>query len=97
MRLLRILKEAWYPLIPEETRPPLNKEGSTLIRFTIQQNGVVSFMHLDGSTDDQAIDRAAWGAIQAVGQFPPLPPEFKGPNLDLRIQFIISHDGSAAR
>lgn len=91
-RLLIILRASWYPLIPEETRPPLNKEGTTLIRFTIAPNGAVSAMHLDASTHDSAIDRAAWGSITGVGQFPPLPPQFKGPELELRIQFIISHD-----
>ena len=90
-RLLLLVKASWYPLIPEETRPPLNKEGTTLIRFRIEQDGHVSYMHLDDSTHDQAIDRAAWGGITGVGQFPPLPAAFKGPNLDLRIQFIISH------
>ena len=93
-RLLRILKASWYPLIPEETRPPLNKEGTTLIRFSIGKNGVVSAMHLDNSTHDQAIDRAAWGSITGVGQFPPLPADFKGPELELRIQFNITHDRS---
>ena len=90
-QLLRMVRAAWLPLIPEETRPPLNKEGTTLIRFRIEPDGKVSFMHLDDSTHDQAIDRAAWGGITGVGQFPPLPVAFKGPNLDLRIQFIISH------
>lgn len=90
-QLLRMVRAGWIPLIPEETRPPLNKEGTTLIRFRIEPDGRVSFMHLDDSTHDQAIDRAAWGGITGVGQFPPLPAAFKGPNLDLRIQFIISH------
>jgi outer membrane biosynthesis protein TonB len=93
-RLLRILYNAWVPLIPEETRPPLNKEGSTLIRFTINPDGnlAVGGMHLDASTHDQAIDRAAWGSITSVGQFPPLPKNFNGPNLQLRVHFIIAHD-----
>ena len=91
-RLLRILYNSWVPLIPEETRPPLNKEGTTLIRFTINADGTLSYMHLDSSTHDTAIDRAAWGSITGVGQFPPLPKEFKGPNLQLRINFIIAHD-----
>ncbi len=89
-RLLRILRTSWYPLIPEETMPPLNKEGWTLIRFRINADGTVSYMHLDDSTHDRAIDGAAWHSITGVGQFPPLPKEFKGPNLDLRIDFIIS-------
>ena len=91
-RLLRILYDSWLPLIPEETRPPLNKEGSTLIRFTINKDGTVSAMHLDGPSHDQAIDRAAWGSITGVGQMPPLPKTFTGPNLELRIDFIISHN-----
>jgi outer membrane biosynthesis protein TonB len=93
-RLLRILYNSWVPLIPEETRPPLNKEGNTLIRFTINADGTlkVGGMHLDASTHDEAIDRAAWGSIVGVGQFPPLPKEFKGPELTLRINFIIAHN-----
>ena len=96
-RLLRSTRAAWVPLIPEECSPPLNKTGTTLIRFTIQPNGVVSAMHLDDSTRDQAIDRAAWGSITSQGQLPPLPATFKGPNLELRIQFVIYNDGSATR
>ena len=69
----------WIPLIPEETRPTLNKEGWTLVRFTINSNGTVAGMHLDASSRDSAIDRAAWGGITGVGQFPPLPKEFTGP------------------
>ena len=93
-RLLTMIKASWYPLIPEECYPPLSKEGTTLIRFTIMPDGTLkpSGMHLDGSTHDEAIDRAAWGSITGIGVFPPLPPEFKGPNLELRIQFIISRN-----
>jgi len=61
----------------------------TLIRFTILPDGRVSAMNLDGSTHDDAINKAAWGSINAVGQFPPLPKEFHGPNLELRIDFEV--------
>ena len=88
-RLLQMVRASWIPLIPEETRPPLSKEGTTLIRFTIQKDGTLSYMHLDDSTHDDAINRAAWGGIKGVGQYPPLPADFKGQQLDLRIQFII--------
>ena len=78
-RLLGMVKAAWIPLLPEETHPPLNKKGVTLIRFTIQKDGTLSFMHLDGSTHDEAIDRAAWGGIRSNGVFPPLPPQLQRP------------------
>lgn len=89
-RILGDIRRTWIPLIPEEARPPLNKQGETLIRFTIMPDGRIAAMNLDGSSQDTAIDRAAWGGITGVGQFPPLPPGFKGPNLELRIDFLVN-------
>jgi TonB family protein len=86
-RILGDIRRTWIPLIPEEARPPLNKQGETLIRFTILPDGRIAAMNLDGSSQDTAIDRACWGGITGVGQFPPLPANFKGPNLELRIDF----------
>ncbi|HXC95826.1 MAG TPA: TonB C-terminal domain-containing protein [Edaphobacter sp.] len=87
-RILGDIKRNWIPLIPEEARPPLNKQGETLIRFTINRDGSIAAMNLDGSSQDTAIDRACWGGITGVGQFPPLPAQFKGPNLELRVDFF---------
>ena len=89
-RILGDIRRTWIPLIPEEARPPLNKQGETLIRFTILPDGRIEAMNLDGSTHDTAIDRAAWGAITGVGQFPPLPASFHGPKLELRIDFLVN-------
>jgi TonB family protein len=91
-RILREIYEQWIPLLPEETRPPLSKQGTTLIRFTINPDGTIAAMHLDGSTHDDALNRAAWGSITGVGQFPPLPKQFHGPNLELRIHYLVNHD-----
>ena len=85
---LATIKKNWLPLIPEEARPPANVQGETLIRFTITPDGKIGAMHLDQSSQHDNIDRAAWGAIAGVGQFPPLPTEFKGPKLELRIDFL---------
>ena len=49
-------------------------------------------MHLDSSTHDDALNRAAWGSITGVGQFPPLPAQFHGPNLELRITYLVNED-----
>ncbi len=87
-RILSDIKRNWEPLIPEEARPPLNKQGDTLIRFVINADGSIGAMHLDDSTHDDAINRACWSAITSEGVFPPLPKEFKGPNLELRIHFL---------
>jgi TonB family protein len=89
-RIMREIYEQWLPLIPEEARPPLNKQGTTLIRFKINQDGTIGGIYLDGSTHDEALDRAAWGSITGVGQFPPLPKQFHGPNLELRIHYLVN-------
>jgi outer membrane biosynthesis protein TonB len=80
----------WIPLLPEETEPPLLKQGETYIRFTILPDGKIGGMTLEGSSHDVAIDKAAWGSIVSEGQFPPLPAQFHGPNLELRFHYMVN-------
>ncbi len=88
---LQRIKQMWIPLVPEEARPPYNVQSETVIRFAINPDGKIAAMHLDmGSPRQAKFDRAAWGAITGVGQFPPLPKDFTGPNLELRIRFIVN-------
>ncbi|MBS1815371.1 MAG: TonB C-terminal domain-containing protein [Acidobacteria bacterium] len=91
-RLLHDIKRNWDPLIPEECKPPILKQGITDIRFTINRDGSIAAMNLDMRSGDVAIDRSAWGAITSLGQAQPLPPEFRGPNLVLRIEFRVNKD-----
>ena len=93
-RILADIKRNWLPLIPEEAEPPISKQGETYIRFIILPDGnlQVGGMHLDGSTHDVAIDKSCWNAITSEGQFPPLPSQFHGPNLELRIHFLVNKD-----
>jgi TonB C terminal len=86
----QMIKDTWFPLIPEEARPPIKAPAETVIRFTIGPDGKISAMHLDGGTRQAKFDRAAWGGIIGVGQFPPLPPDFNGPDLELRIHFLVN-------
>lgn len=88
-RVIYDTKRAWYPIIPEEAQPPLNKQGVVGIRFRIARNGAVvpGSMHLDAPSGDVALDKAAWAAITYAG-YPPLPKEFKGPYLELRFYFL---------
>jgi TonB C terminal len=87
-RILADIKRNWLPLIPEEARPAASMQSETLIRVSILPDGRISAMHLDGSSQQQNIDRAAWGAITGEGQFPPLPATFKGQSVELRISFL---------
>jgi len=87
---IRQIYAQWLALMPEEAKPPQNQKGMTSIRFTINPDGTIAAMHLDGSAQDAALDRAAWGAMTGLGRFPALPKEFHGPDLELRIYFRVN-------
>jgi outer membrane biosynthesis protein TonB len=87
-RLKYLIEHAWWPLIPEEARPPLNKKGVTMIRFRIGKDGSLQVMNLDGRSGTTSLDRAAWGGVTGASPFPPLPTQFKGPYLEIRGAFL---------
>jgi len=80
----------WEPLLPEETEAPILKQGETYVRVKINPDGSIADMHLDGSSHDVAIDKSCWGSITSEGQFPPLPKQFHGPYLELRLHFMVN-------
>jgi outer membrane biosynthesis protein TonB len=87
-RLQHDIQRNWEPLIPEEVQAPLMKKGITGIRFSILPDGSIeSPMILETPSGDVALDKAAWYAITSEGTYPPLPKEFHGPRLELRIGF----------
>jgi TonB family protein len=81
-------ERAWWPIIPESARPPLDKQGKVMIRFKIYPDGSVKDMMLEGPSGDVALDRAAWAGITGASPFPPIPKGFKGPFLELRFYFL---------
>jgi TonB family protein len=87
-RVLQSIKANWYNLIPEEARAPLLKHGKVAIRFLITPNGKVAGMYVEAPSGDVPLDRAAYGGITASDPFSPLPHEFNGPYLALRITFF---------
>jgi hypothetical protein len=87
-RLHHDIQRNWDPLIPEEVQPPLLKKGIVGIRFSILPNGQIGAMTLEFKSGDVALDKAAWFAITSEGNFPPLPKEFRGPQLELRVGFF---------
>ena len=91
-KIIAQIRTTWEPLIPEEARPPLNKQGETQIRFTILADGRIGGMTLEWSTHDDAINKSCWGSITGVGQFPPLPAQFHGPNIELRVHYLVNKE-----
>jgi TonB family protein len=82
------IQRNWDPLIPEEVAAPLMKKGIVGIRFIILRDGQIGDIKLETTSGDVALDKAAWYAITSEGQFPQLPKEFHGQQLELRIGFF---------
>src|SRR5258708_34520167 len=83
-RILQDVRENWYRLIPESAEM---KKGKLAIEFAITKDGKIADMRLVATSNDAALDRAAWGGITASNPFPPLPSDFTGPFLALRFRF----------
>jgi TonB family protein len=82
-------KRSWDPLIPDEVNPPITKQGQVMIRFKVLPNGRLmdGSLVLEGRSGDVALDRAAWGALTG-SSYPPLPRDFHGPYIEMRILFL---------
>lgn len=96
-RVLETIRRNWYLNIPESAMPPLSKQGQLSIDFAIQPDGRVGGMRLSGPSGDTALDRAAWSGIALSDPFQPLPKEFKGPYLAVRIRFLYNPDRGTIR
>jgi periplasmic protein TonB len=86
-RLLAKLKQNWITVMPESFY--LGDKGICAISFRINRDG--SFpgdrLSLDRTSGKEPLDTAAESAIRATSPFEPLPPQFKGQFIDLRIGF----------
>lgn len=96
-RVLSEIREHWYELIPEEARAPLMKQGKVSIQFLIMKDGSVAGMRAIAPSGDVALDRAAWGGITASNPFQPLPNQFKGQYLALRLHFFYNPERGELR
>jgi hypothetical protein len=65
-------------------------QGKLAIEFAITKEGKLADMFLvarPGGHDDETMVRTAWSSITKPNPFPPLPKEFAGPFLSLRVRF----------
>jgi TonB family protein len=98
-QVLHVVRENWIRQLPESAMPPLLKKGEVTIDFAILKDGSIAGMRYYSGSGDVSLDRAAYGGITASNPFQPLPAEFAGQYLSLRIRFILNEniDGSDAR
>jgi TonB family protein len=86
-QVLRSVRWNWNVLLPDEARPPQSKQGRVVIDFFILKDGTVAGMKVVDSSGDITLDRAAYGSIKNSVPFKPLPTQFTGHYLGLRLHF----------
>ena len=87
---LQMMEKLWLSSVPADAAHANKSQTEAVIRFTISRDGTISAMELVESAHLIEVDRAAWGSIVGVGEFPSLPAEFNGPNLILRVGFGVN-------
>ncbi|MFZ3201543.1 MAG: TonB C-terminal domain-containing protein [Candidatus Acidiferrales bacterium] len=87
-RLLATLKRNWMAVMPESAL--MGDKGMVFTTFQINPDGSVAPPDpiLERTSGKDALDNAAMSAIHASNPFEPLPSQFHGPYLRLRIVFI---------
>jgi len=87
-RLLATLRRNWVAVMPESAM--MGDRGITATTFKIAPDGSVipPDPTLERTSGKEPLDNAAMSAIHASNPFEPLPPQFHGPYLELRIWFL---------
>ncbi len=87
-RLLATLQRNWEAVMPESVR--MGERGIVYTTFQINPDGSVSAPDptLERTSGKEPLDNAAMSAIHASNPFEPLPSQFHGPFLKLRIVFL---------
>jgi len=84
-RLLATVKRNWYAVMPESAM--LGDKGIVGITFRINHDGTIDSLNLERTSGKDPLDRAAMASLQASNPVEPLPPQFKGPFIELRFGF----------
>lgn len=87
-RLLATVKRNWYAVMPESAM--MGDKGIVHITFRIRKDGVVPIPdpNLERTSGKEPLDQAAMSSIRTSSPFEPLPPQFKGPEIQLRFIFF---------
>jgi TonB family protein len=87
-RLLATLRRNWIAVMPESAS--MGDKGVVFTTFQVNTDGSVPAPdpELERTSGKEPLDNAAMSAIHASNPFEPLPAQFHGPFLKLRIAFI---------
>jgi TonB family protein len=72
---------------PQKTLTVFDDRPTAQLSFIIAADGKVTSLHLDQSSNYPVLDRAAWGAISRLTSLSPLPKEFTGGSIKIRVEY----------
>jgi TonB family protein len=77
----------WIAVMPESAQ--LGDQGIVQLTFHINRDGSVTRGEpiIGARSGKEPLDRAAFSSIRASSPFDPLPPQFSGPNIELRYTY----------
>ena len=83
------LKKHWLALATEGANQAVLKQEETVIDLTIAPDGRLSAMRLEDSTNNAAVDKAAWNVAKGMTYLPP-PTGMRDASLKLRVHFVVN-------
>ena len=85
-----VIQTLSYDARSAKATPASATSPSTLLSVTIDHDGQVIALHLDESSHNGDLDRAAWRSVTQLKSFPPLPNDFTGSRLSIRVRIQAS-------
>jgi TonB family protein len=86
LQILAAVRRNWFAVYPEAAR--LGQRGEVVLEFAIAKQGLVQKIIFSSESGAKALDQSAVAAISASNPLPPLPSEFKGDRIVLRMTFM---------
>jgi TonB family protein len=85
LQVLAAVRRNWFAVYPEAAR--LGQRGEVVLEFAIAKQGLVTKVIFSSESGAKALDQSAVAAISASNPLPPLPTDFKGDRIVLRMTF----------
>jgi TonB family protein len=86
IQVLAAVRRNWFAVYPEAAKTGLR--GQAVLEFAIGTDGRVNKVIYDAQTGSRPLDEAAVAALSASNPLPPLPKEYKGDRIVLRMTFM---------
>ena len=86
LQVLAAVRRNWFAVYPEAAR--LGQRGEVALEFAIAKQGLVQKVVFSSESGAKALDQSAVAAISASNPLPPLPADFRGDRIVLRMTFM---------